>query len=186
MKYNPDLHHRHSIRLRDYNYANAGAYFVTVCLNQRIPEWQRDADKIVDANFEFPILGVIKNGVMISNECGKIVQMVWNELPLHYENIQLDKFVVMPDHIHGIITIVNDTTNANRGLPEIVRALKTFSARKINGLRNTQGGKLWQRNYWEHVIRNEIEYAKIAEYIHDNPVLWGNKCLDGILPAIGM
>jgi len=145
---------------------------------------------------------------MILNEYGQIVQMAWNELPQHYGNIQLDEFVAMPNHMHGIVIITdvnNDIVGAGfkpaptaitattattptypmtattyptatptkkHGLPEIVRALKTFSARKINELRNTSGEKIWQRNYYEHIIRNEQSYQRIANYIMNNPANW--------------
>ncbi|MDR2731840.1 MAG: transposase [Fibromonadaceae bacterium] len=227
MKYNPNLHHRHSIRLRDYDYANAGAYFVTVCLNQRIPEWQLDADKIATANFEFPTFGKIENDVMILNDCGKMVQQLWNEIPQYRQGIKLGEFVIMPDHIHGII----ETHNDNKCRGAIYRAQKrdvalnhsiqyrigkTTSQGAINRTPTMDGGfataknpmlnqnlsnimrwfkgrtafecrKMdcrfkWQRNYWEHVIRNEAEHSKITKYIHNNPILWGKKHLHEILP----
>jgi REP element-mobilizing transposase RayT len=144
MTYNPDIHHRHSIRLKGYDYSRQGLYFVTICIQNRKC-----------------LFGEIINDAMILNECGQIVQMVWDELPQHYANIQLDKFVIMPNHVHGIILIdhasvgagfkpaqISDaiTNHANEideraglkpaptkkhGLPEIVRALKTFSAKKL-------------------------------------------------------
>ena len=131
MKYNPAIHHRSSIRLKNYDYSQSGMYFVTICVQ----------------NGQC-LFGQITNGKIILNEYGQTVQMVWNELPQHYSNVQLGEFVVMPNHVHGIIIITNDTDNAVVGaglkpartkpapLPEIVRALKTFSARKINELRN--------------------------------------------------
>jgi REP element-mobilizing transposase RayT len=169
MKYNPNIHHRRSIRLKGYDYSQAGLYYVTICVQNR----------------EY-IFGEIIDNEMQLNENGKIVQMVWNELPQHYHNVQLDEFIVMPNHIHGIIMLVGgDFVGAGfkpaptirtitHGLPEIVRALKTFSARKINELRNTRGEKLWQRNYWEHIIRNEQSHQRIVNYIIDNPKKWKN------------
>ena len=172
MKYNPDIHHRRSIRLQNYDYSQAGMYFITICCQDKICRF-----------------GKIENGVMILNEYGKIVEIVWNKLPQHYANVQLDKFVVMPNHIHCIIAITNDNivgaglkpaptidsiATKQHSLSEIVRALKTFSARKINELRNTPGEKLWQRNYWEHIIRNEDSYLQIADYIMNNPANWEN------------
>jgi REP element-mobilizing transposase RayT len=116
--------------------------------------------------------------------------MVWNELPQHYDNIQLDEFAIMPNHMHGIIVITDPATvtvgagfkpaptigiaATKHGLPEIVRALKTFSARKINEWRKTRGERLWQRNYWEHIIRNKQSYQNIANYIINNPANWEN------------
>jgi REP element-mobilizing transposase RayT len=118
--------------------------------------------------------------------------MVWEKLPQHYSNIALNAFVVMPNHIHGIIEITHAVGAGFKPAPtppepannivvgiqkqhplsEIVRALKTFSARQINELRNMQGVKLWQRNYYEHIIRNGRSYRHIADYIENNPTSW--------------
>jgi len=166
MRYNPANHHRRSIRLKKYDYSQSGMYFVTICAQNRQC-----------------LFGQVANDKILLNEYGEIVQMVWNELPQHYSNVQLDEFIVMPNHIHGIIIITNDrfvgagfkpAPTPKHGLPEIIRALKTFSARKINELRNVQGEKLWQRNYWEHIIRNERSYQYIADYIVNNPSNWEN------------
>jgi REP element-mobilizing transposase RayT len=155
----PVILNRHSIRLKGYDYTQEGLYFVTICVQNR----ER-------------IFGKIAEGKMILNDAGKIVEMVWNELPQHYSNIQLDAFVVMPDHIHGIIIITEYKSthieSRRHGLSEIVRGLKTFSARKINELHNTIGKKLWQRNYYEHIIRTETECLNIANYIKNNPQKW--------------
>jgi REP element-mobilizing transposase RayT len=164
MKYNPNIHHRRSIRLKGYDYCRKGLYFITVCVQNRVC-----------------LFGEISNGKMILNEYGKIVQMVWNELPQHYANVQLGEFVVMPNHIHGII-IITDAVSIGaglkpapiHGLPEIVRALKTFSARQINKMRDTVGERLWQRNYYEHIIRNAAAHRRIATYILNNPANWSN------------
>lgn len=191
MKYNPELHHRRSIRLKEYDYTRPGAYFITICA------WKWEC-----------LFGEIKNAEMNLNEYGCIVKNCWNELPHHYSHIGLDMYVIMPNHMHGIIKIIDaDTgtntgantnvgTNANidvnanvdanvgagfkpaptmhkrHGLPEIVRALKTFSSRKINGIRNTPNIPVWQRNYYEHIIRNEKELNSIREYIINNPLRW--------------
>ena len=176
VRYNPNIHHRHSTRLKGYDYSREGLYFITVCIQNREC-----------------LLGEISNGEMILNEYGETVQKVWNELPRHYMNIQLGEFIVMPNHIHGIIIINNDDNNdgggnvgagfklaptatatKKHGLPEIVRALKTFSAKQINKIRNTAGEKVWQRNYYEHIIRNANAHHKIAAYILDNPAKWLN------------
>jgi REP element-mobilizing transposase RayT len=183
MPYNSHHHHRRTIRLTGYDYSQAGLYFVTICVQKHEC-----------------LFGKIRNGEMILNEYGKIVQMVWDELPQHYKNVELGEFVVMPNHIHGIIiitdcadlaigtglsvgagfkpaptgTMVTETTTVKtiHGLSEIVRALKTFSARKINEMRNTCGEKLWQRNYYEHIIRNNKSYQYITDYIINNPAEW--------------
>ena len=159
MPYNPTHHHRRTIRLQGYDYSQSGMYFVTICVQNREC-----------------LFGEIVNGKMRLNEYGRIVNMVWNRLPQHYSNISLNAFVIMPNHIHGIIEMTTTTTTDKKQhkLSEIVRALKTFSARQINELRNMQGKKLWQRNYWEHIIRNDNAYQRIANYIINNPENWEN------------
>ena len=162
-------HHR-NIRLPEYDYSSEGAYFVTICTQDRKC-----------------ILGDIIDGQMKLSKYGRIVEQCWNDLVNHYTGFELDTLVIMPNHVHGVIFItgtVNVIINVgdgfkpsptgriivkSHGLTEIVRAFKTFSARKINGQRNTQGQKVWQRNYFEHIIRNERSLARIREYIYNNP-----------------
>jgi len=114
---------------------------------------------------------------------GEIIRLSWLELPQHYTNAELDVFVIMPNHIHGIIFLTDvgaglkpaptDSPRDKRhGLPEIIRAFKTFSSRKINQLRNMSGTPVWQRNYYEHVIRRDESLDKIREYIVTNPLCW--------------
>lgn len=152
---------RRSIRLQGYDYSRAGAYFVTVCTQNRQCLFGENVD-----------------GKMALNDAGRMIQTIWNGLPEHYHHVELDEFVVMPNHLHGIIAIVGaglkpaPTPINQHGLPEIVRALKTFSARRINEMRNTPGAKLWQRNYYEHIIRNDDELNRIREYIANNPSQW--------------
>jgi len=175
MIYDPHLHHRHSIRLKDYDYTQAGVYFVTICT------WQHEC-----------LFGEVVEEIMVNNYAGSIVQAGWQGLPKHYKNIGLDAFVIMPNHVHAIIllhdmgVIVGAGLPNNQlstaihpkpaptihGLPEIVRAFKTFSARRINALRRLAGVPVWQRNYYEHIIRNEIEYSLIFDYIQNNPACW--------------
>ena len=142
---------RQSLRLKNYDYRNAGSYFVTICAQQRAC-----------------IFGEIKNGNLLLTEAGALAQRVWAELPTHYPNVKLDEFVVMPNHMHGIVTLKNPATS----LSEIVRAFKTFAARHINTFRGTQGMPVWQRNYYERVIRDENEFLLIREYIRNNPLQW--------------
>jgi len=121
---------------------------------------------------------------MILNEYGRIVLSCWNDLPNHYSHVRLDAFQIMPNHMHGIIFIEESTEpvgagfkpaptpTKRHGLPEIVRAFKTFSALRINESRRTQGVSIWQRNYFERVIRDEDEPNRIREYIIYNPLKW--------------
>jgi REP element-mobilizing transposase RayT len=189
MKYNPGIHNRRSIRLKDYDYSQSGAYFVTICA------WDKAC-----------IFGEISADEMVLNEAGKIVLAVWDELPGHYPGIETDQFIVMPNHIHAIIMIVgagfkpaqmvgtaqmvksaplmnlaqideNDRAGCKPAptktvLSEIVRGFKTFSAKGINKFRNSRGLPVWQRNYYEHVIRNEADLTRIREYITNNPLKW--------------
>jgi len=157
---NINILQRRSIRLKGYDYSQAGAYFITVCTQ----------------NHEH-LFGEISDAEMMINAWGNIVQECWYDLPNHYPGLELDIFVVMPNHMHGIIVLANARAGFNRsaaeirafrqpaptkfaisklhGLPEIVRALKTFSARRINLIRGTTGAPFWQRSYYEHIIRNE-------------------------------
>ncbi|BAZ14084.1 hypothetical protein NIES4071_59240 [Calothrix sp. NIES-4071] len=162
MAYNPRIHHRCSIRLKGYDYTQPGKYFVTICVAKREH-----------------LLGYIQNGEMHLNLYGEAVKTNWHNLAKIYSHVELDAFVIMPNHIHAIIVLKQLTTEfldtpktTRQGLPEIVRGLKTFSATKINQLRNVKGIAVWQRGYYEHIIRNEISLTKIRQYIVNNPVMW--------------
>jgi REP element-mobilizing transposase RayT len=164
MPFDSKKHHRRSVRLKHYDYSSNGAYFVTVCTNHREC-----------------LLGEIIDSKIVVNLAGKMVEDCWHDLPNYYKNIELDYFVIMPNHIHGILILsdanivgagLKPAPTVNDELPEIVRALKTFSARRINESRNTLGTPFWQRNYYEHVIRNEESLGKIREYIQSNPLKW--------------
>lgn len=173
MPYNPDIHHRRSIRLKDYNYAQTGLYFVTICTENR----ECLFGNIVGAGSK-PALTALAQITL--NPLGDIVQNTWLDLINHNKNIKLHDFIIMPNHVHGIIEIIHpdcDWTGLEPAptitkLPEIIRQFKTFSARRINQMRNTAGIPVWQRNYHEHIIRDETSYLKIAEYIQTNPQKW--------------
>lgn len=161
------IHHRKSIRLKDYDYSQAGAYFITICTHERQA-----------------LFGQIVDGQMQLNSLGEIVQATWSALIEHYAHIHLGAFVIMPNHVHGIIEIKKEEvtssvvgvglkpTPTRHGLSEVVRALKTFSARRINEKCDKVGNKVWQRNYYEHIIRSEASYLTISEYIQTNPQRW--------------
>ncbi len=254
---------RRSIRLQGYDYTRQGAYFITICTRNRAC-----------------LLGDIVGGRMHLSEAGRLAQAAWEDLPHHYPHVQIDVWVIMPNHMHGIIILTGTTTTATtmaetattmaetattmaetattmaetattmaetamaetatamaetatvmaetattmaetattmaetattmaetattmaetattmaetvgaglkpapttpptipptaprHGLSEIVRAFKTFSARRINALHNTVGTPFWQRNYYEHIIRNESALEQIRRYIVDNPARW--------------
>jgi REP element-mobilizing transposase RayT len=167
------LPNRQSIRLKDYDYSSPGAYFVTICT------WQKKC-----------VLGEIIDSEMQLNEAGKIANSAWRDLPNHYRHVRLDESVVMPNHFHGIIWITGSGFKPDRleidskraglkpaptrwhALPEVIRGFKSFSARQINVFRQTPGTSVWQRNYYERVIRNEEELNRAREYILNNPRKW--------------
>ncbi|GAB4227105.1 MAG: transposase [Stanieria sp.] len=169
MKYDPDQHHRKSIRLKGYNYCQAGQYFITICTYQKQC-----------------LFGEIINGKTQLNEYGKIAEYCWQTIPEHFPKIQLDLFVIMPNHIHGILVITDNGRDMAmpcpyRGefgkpitgsLPTIIRSFKSAVTKQINIFQNTPGNKIWQKNYYEHIIRNENSLAKIRQYIQTNPLVW--------------
>ncbi len=161
---------RRSTRLKGYDYSTPGAYYITACTrNRRL------------------LFGRVENEEMVANRIGAIVEGCWKKLPDHFGNVVLDAFVLMPNHIHGVIIIEGGPTDVGvdfksalapgvtakrRALPEIVRALKVFSTRRINEIRASPGTKVWQRGFYDHVIRNETELGRVRTYIMDNPRKW--------------
>ena len=158
-----DLPQRKNIRLKGYDYSNAGYYFITICTHNRQP-----------------LFGSIDNGQMILNEYGQIAMQDLLLIPEGFINVKLDKFVVMPNHLHGIIAITGDEigqSEAERSrpfptavIPKIIGLYKSGIARKIHEL--DPGIIVWQKSYHDHIIRNEAEYQKIWEYIDTNPLKW--------------
>ncbi len=152
------LKKRKNIRLTEFDYSTAGAYFVTVCV------------------FEGKILlGSVSTDSDTANiqqtDIGRIVSQSWEELPDRFPNITLDEFIVMPDHIHGILTI-NSCIAANASnakLGDIIGAFKSLSTLSVNRLLQ-RSGSLWQRSYYDRVIRNEKELHEIRKYIRENPL----------------
>ena len=178
-KYNPDIHHRRSIRLKGYDYSQAGLYFITICTKNREH-----------------LFGQIENGIMILNEFGEIANNEWSKTADIRDNVELLEYIIMPNHMHGII-LLNDMDDRRgtarraptmqfgkpipRSLPTIIRAFKSAVTKQINILRNKPGMPVWQRNYYEHIIRNEKSYYRIAEYIIYNPLKWQDDryCVEG-------
>ncbi len=155
MKYNHDLHHRRSIRLREYDYSQAGAYFITICTHDRSS-----------------IFGEIIDGQMIDNQLGDIVRSRWQKLSKCYQNVELDASILMPNHLHGIIVLHNTPSEFATPISEIIRGFKTFSARQINKICDRKGIPLWQRNYYKRIIRTEYELTNVRNYIINNPTNW--------------
>jgi putative transposase len=199
----PPQPHRRSLRLKDYDYAATGAYFVTVCTQNRACLFSEVVDDVVRLN-----------------EYGDIVLKCWEEIPAHFANVKLDAFVVMPNHVHGImmltagmptspVTLITTVgpvipvgaqyaapllaplparkphPNVQPGsLGAIVRAFKSAVTQRINASRgrgtaccpptSTPTSSVWQRNYYEHIIRNEESLHRLREYIRDNPARWAD------------
>jgi putative transposase len=202
-KYNPRIHHRRSVRLKGYDYSQAGLYFITICCK----------DKEC-------LFGKIVNDEIVLNEYGHIAYNEWIKLPERFLNCELDVFQIMPNHIHGIIVLThvenaavginnidtaigaglvpalrnesNETSHQNNtgssqvgtipttSIGNIVGTYKSLTANKYLDAAianrpktdNTYISKIWQRNYFEHIIRNEQSYHNISKYIINNPVKW--------------
>ena len=172
MTYDPRKHHRRSIRLRDYDYSRPGAYYVTICAHRRAC-----------------LFGEVVGSEMWHNELGRVVCEYWEGLPKRYPNVDLDEWIVMPNHMHGILVVV-DPVGAGSPRPEIASGAETAPPRKwtlghvmgyfkyqstkrTNEMRRTPGAMVWQRNYHEHIIRDEDELDRIRWYIFNNPARWG-------------
>ncbi len=172
--------HRRSVRLKGFDYAQAGAYFVTVCAHDRAC-----------------LFGDIEDGLMQLNECGKIVESEWLRSAELRLEIECGEFVVMPNHFHGIVKIVGAYGNTpmtgdtpvyrdvqqrayfhtplrspSRNLGAMVRGFKSAAGKRMNEIANTPGAAVWQRNYFEHVIRDDDDYNRITEYVENNPQRW--------------
>ena len=199
-KFDSQLHHRKSIRLREYDYSQAGAYFVTIVA------WQREC-----------LFGEIVDGEMKLSQYGKIVQKWRNEIPIHFPNVEISAFIIMPNHIHGIIILADGrgavpapdnepgfasmksmpiqgtgssenkthkqdiSLEQSGGTPplqrptlgQVVAYFKYQSSKEMNLLDGSGVvTKFWQRNYYEHIIRNEREMDRIWRYIEGNPSAW--------------
>jgi putative transposase len=173
--YDPDRHHRRSIRLRGWDYARAGAYFITVCTTQRQH-----------------LFGEVVAGEMQFNALGRLVASVWQRLVQQMPRVDLDAFQVMPNHVHAIFRIrdLEPSERVEEARPSrpsrhlagpesgelgaIVGNLEAVCTRRINRMRRSPGAPAWQRNYWEHIIRDEGEYARIRDYILTNPAHWAD------------
>ena len=166
MIFDPEKHHRRSVCLKEYNYSEPGTYFITIC------SWLRGF-----------IFGEIINGKMELNEYGMIAEQEWLNNVHVSPHIDSDKFIVMPNHIHGIMIInrrgvlqyapANDALQSpTQTIGSIVRGYISTTTRQVNIIRNTPGMPVWQRNYFEHLIRNEFELNNIREYMRNNTLRW--------------
>jgi REP element-mobilizing transposase RayT len=181
MQYDPSIHHRRSMRLATWDYRDCGAYFVTICTHNRIP-----------------LFGRFTGDQLSLNAFGKVAEEEWQVTPDLRSEVALDAFVVMPNHVHGIVWIQRDavaalapttgmrasllpsSVNPRRratgvapgSLSAAVGAYKSAVTRVVNRMRSTPGGAVWQRNYWDRVIRSDQELDRAREYIYDNPRRW--------------
>jgi REP element-mobilizing transposase RayT len=163
MPYDPAIHHRRSIRLRHYDYSQPGKYSVTICTEGKEH-----------------LFGQVVEGEMHRNEWGDCVARGWQWLAHQYPYVDLDEWIVMPNHLHGII-VITDGRGGSRTAPtkrktlgSLVGAFKTVSTEDVNQLRGTPARTLWQRDFYDHIVRNEDELNKIREYIRTNSLQWAS------------
>jgi REP element-mobilizing transposase RayT len=175
MQYDRRKHHRRSIRLPDHDYRSPGAYFVTICTHQ---------GKL--------LFGEVVDDDVVLNEYGQIAHEEWQASEDIRREIELDAFVIMPNHIHGIVWIREKDDDSvvgahGRAPLRLPRSLGSFMAgyksavtARINRTRDTPGAPVWQRNYYEHIIRNDTALERIREYIQHNAAHWSE---DRLHPA---
>jgi REP element-mobilizing transposase RayT len=195
MTYDSKKHHRRSVRLKGYDYAQPGAYFVTICVRDRKC-----------------LLGKIINDQVQKSEYGRVAESFWAQIPVRFPNVSIDVFVVMPNHIHAIVMIHGPTRRgavtaplggvtpplrqdgalggvtpplrqggASGGvtaplrrptLGQVVAYYKYETTKQINQVRGTPGCPFWQRGFYDHVVRNERDLNAVREYVANNPLKW--------------
>ena len=166
---------RRSVRLKGYDYAQGGAYFLTVCTQRRET-----------------LFGLIEDGKIRLNAAGRMVEDAWARLPDRFSNLSLDSFTVMPNHIHGILLLTDDWPDEVPGegddLPRgtmegsigrIMQAFKSIATHQYcDGVKTHSWpafpGKLWQRNFYEHVVRDNDDLNRLRDYISQNPEHWND------------
>jgi len=183
-------HYRRSIRLKGYDYSTPGAYFITICAYDKKSLF----GEVTDA-------GGNKPAGMRLNDAGMIVYEEWMNTEKIRNEVQIDEFVIMPNHIHGIVWI-SERMSARRmsekgqgqkrrmpfartggsGFPGLgspsgtigamVRGFKSAGTRRLRDISGNPEMKVWHRNYWDHVIRDDADMARIREYVHNNPARW--------------
>lgn len=162
MKYDPEKHHRRSIRLKEFDYSKAGAYYVTFVVHNREH-----------------LFGSIVNYEMVLNDAGKMIDKQWNALITRFPNIELDVYQIMPNHFHGIVVLVGASLVDAPILGDIIGAFKSITTHEyIHGVEERHwqrfSKRLWQRNYYEHIIREEADLNRVRNYIQSNPANWDN------------
>lgn len=170
MKFDSQKHHRRSIRIPDYDYSQPGAYFITIVTRGREC-----------------LFGEIVNSEMRLSDAGQVVWDVWNSLPAQYPQITTGTAVVMPNHFHGIVIInatpvgaihelplrvTNQKERRRMTIPLVVGYFKMNTAKRVNKILDSEGVPVWQRNYYEHIIRDGEEHNRIHLYIEANIDNW--------------
>lgn len=176
-QYNPDIYHRHSIRLKGYDYSQEGLYFITICTQNH--------KHLFGEIKNVPHIGTVGAGSacpesninipqMILNPYGEIIQQCYWDLEHKYPNIECCEYVIMPNHFHAIIQIDRDAFRAGEPRPYVVTLGHIVGYFKYQSTKmiNLHGQKLWQRNYYEHIIQDEKAYHNISNYILNNPAQW--------------
>lgn len=140
---------RRSIRKKGYDYSQPGWYFVTICTFHKQS-----------------LFGTVANSKVVLSPIGHVALNMWSRIPLHFEDVRLDAFIFMPDHLHGILNL---SEQANTSLSTVIQNYKSVTARKISAFTKSRINQVWQRNYYEHIIRNEKSLNMIRLYIELNP-----------------
>ena len=160
MKIENELPIRKPTRLKEFDYSSSNAYFITICVEKR----KNILSKIVGEGFPLPKLSAY----------GNVAEKWIKKLSDKYNNVSVDCYVIMPNHIHLLLTAIND---GGRGDPSptvsaVVGWLKYQITSEINRIKGTSGAKIFQRSFYDHVIRNRNDYEEIWKYIYENPIRW--------------
>ncbi|TMB71109.1 MAG: transposase [Chloroflexi bacterium] len=145
--FNPEVHHRRSIRLHGFDYSLSGAYFLTICTYER-------------------------ECLLVSEALVHAVQSEWRALPERFATVRPDEFVVMPNHVHGVLLLNEEEASAKIPLGQEVSAFKSLTAIQCNRMLGRAHRPFWQRNYFERVVRNDDEFKRVRQYIRDNTAKW--------------
>jgi putative transposase len=175
MRYDPDKHHRRSTRLRHWDYAQPGFYFLTFCAQDR----QCLFGQIIDCKMQL-------------NQFGQIVAEEWHRSQMIRQELKLDAWVIMPNHFHALVQIIHGPippplpasphfSMRPKSISSLVAGFKSITTTKINQLRRSPGHKVWQRNYYDSIVYTDRGLAKVRRYIANNPYQWH---LDQLHPAI--
>ena len=157
MPYDPEKHHRRSIRLQHYDYRMPGSYYVTICTHEKQC-----------------VFGEIKNDIAILNEPGYIAERNWLALPQRFPTLELDEYIIMPNHMYGIITITEMSSSAKA--PTLGQIVQAFKGATTHQIRTTCLSEFaWQRDYFERIIRKDGDLDRSRQYIMNNPIRWSLK-----------